>query len=321
MRELLREALRRLHAGQPVALAVTLESLGSTPVPTGARMALFGDGTLLGSVGGGPAEAEVQRLAPTLAPGTCARLRFRLDARSAAEAGMVCGGTQQMLVERLDDAGAATLARALERLEDARPCLLVTAWAGEGGPVAHRLEEAAVASAAELVETGLRAEFREPLRPPERLYIFGAGHVGRATAHLAASVGFCVVLVDDRPDFADPALHPGAAVVLAEDPARACARLPIGCQDFVLIVTRGHAQDREVLSCALRTQARFVGMIGSRRKRDAVLAALGGEGFSAAELERVHCPVGLAIAAKTAAEIAVSIVAQLISVRAGAADG
>ncbi|WP_051822223.1 XdhC family aldehyde oxidoreductase maturation factor [Desulfonatronum thiodismutans] len=157
----------------------------------------------------------------------------------------------------------------------------------------------------------------ELIRAKETVHLFGAGHVSREVALLAHRVDFRVEVHDDRSDFANPERFPMAdAVHVPENMGRAFEGRRIDENSYVVIVTRGHTHDMDVLAQALRTQAAYIGMIGSRRKRDAIYAALRGQGFSQDDLSGVHCPIGLDINAQTPAEIALSIVAELVKIRA-----
>jgi xanthine dehydrogenase accessory factor len=156
--------------------------------------------------------------------------------------------------------------------------------------------------------------YLEPITSPPLLIIVGAGHVGMALAALAAFVGFRVTLADDR----EMPLPPGLAqakLVKIDDYGRAFDGLNVGPQVFIVIATRGHHHDLEALAAALRTPASYVGLLGSVKKRAAMAKALGDMGFSRDSLVRVYTPVGLALGAVSPEEIAVSIVAQLISHR------
>lgn len=165
----------------------------------------------------------------------------------------------------------------------------------------------------------------EPFPRPFRIVFFGGGHVSRETATLALNVGFQNIVVEDRPEFAAPERFPGSATELLptlgeEDCARLLGALEPGPCDGVVIVTRGHSHDRDALAAALRTGAGYIGMIGSRSKRAAVYRALRKAGTPEEALAAVHSPIGLAIGAETPAEIAVSIVAELIAWRKGVCD-
>jgi len=157
--------------------------------------------------------------------------------------------------------------------------------------------------------------FIEPILPPASLYIFGAGHVSVNLYKVARSAGFDVTVVDDREAYANRERFPEAREVIAEDFDQAMARLDPAESAYIVIVTRGHRDDMRVLRWAVQTRARYVGMIGSRRKTIAIFKELQKEGLSADLFERVHAPVGLDIGAITPEEIAVAITAELIAIR------
>src|ERR1700730_11182212 len=157
--------------------------------------------------------------------------------------------------------------------------------------------------------------FVEPILPPASLYIFGAGHVSVSLSKVAKSAGFDVTVVDDRASYANRERFPDATEVIAEDFERALARLMPNESSYLVIVTRGHRDDMRVLRWAVQTSARYVGMIGSKRKTITIFRELTEEGIPAQLFERVHAPVGLDIGAITPEEIAVAITAELIAVR------
>ena len=160
--------------------------------------------------------------------------------------------------------------------------------------------------------------FVEPTFVPGTVFLFGAGHVSQQVADLAARVNFRTVVLDDREEFANPQRFPKAdQIVVPSSFEQAFAGLEIDSDSYVVIVTRGHLHDKTVLERALRTKAGYIGMIGSRRKRDMLYQALLSEGFTREDIDRVCCPIGLNIGGDTPEEIAVSIVAQLIKVRSG----
>jgi xanthine dehydrogenase accessory factor len=157
--------------------------------------------------------------------------------------------------------------------------------------------------------------FLEPVLPAAVLYIFGAGHVAHSLYRTAKDAGFDVTVIDDRETYANRERFPEAQEVIAEDFERAMARLDISESAYIVIVTRGHRDDMRVLRWAVGTKARYVGMIGSKRKTIAVFRELRREGLPAKLFERVHAPIGLDIGAVTPEEIAVSITAELIAER------
>lgn len=160
---------------------------------------------------------------------------------------------------------------------------------------------------------------------PFRVIIFGGGHVALELAKLAQGVDFPVTVLDDREEFANTERFPTAEVIvppgLGEDEATAClGSLRVGPRDGIVIVTRGHAHDRDVLAASLATGAGYIGMIGSRSKRTAVYNSMMEKGFSRERIDFVHSPIGIAIGADTPQEIAVSIAAELIQWRKKARD-
>jgi xanthine dehydrogenase accessory factor len=149
------------------------------------------------------------------------------------------------------------------------------------------------------------------------VFIFVAGHVSRELARVAAFAGFEWVVLDERDEFADARFFPDAGRVLVVPGfARAFDYIDVTPESYLVIVTRGHLDDQVVLEGALRTDAAYIGMIGSRRKRALIDQTLLQKGFSAADIARVCSPVGLPIGAETPEEIAISITAQLIAARA-----
>ncbi|RNC67535.1 MAG: dehydrogenase [Desulfuromonadales bacterium] len=162
---------------------------------------------------------------------------------------------------------------------------------------------------------GTMSVFIEPQGRRPLLIMFGAGHVGKAVTSLAHGCGFRVVVVDERPECADQALLPGADEIICSPVSDAFGRLNLDRESFVVIATPGHVHDFDAVRGCLATDAGFIGLLGSRRKRETLLATLEDEGFDPAQRGRVVTPVGLDIGAQTPEEIAVSIVGQLVKIR------
>ena len=169
-----------------------------------------------------------------------------------------------------------------------------------------------------LVCGGTLEIFVEPVLPPALLYIFGAGHVALELYKAARNAGFEVVVTDDRDTYANRGRFPDAREVIAEDFGRAMAGLTPSESSYMVIVTRGHHDDMRVLRWAVQTQARYIGMVGSKRKAITIYRTLVAEGLKPEFFDRVHSPVGLDIGAITPEEIAVSIMAEIIALRRGA---
>jgi xanthine dehydrogenase accessory factor len=155
----------------------------------------------------------------------------------------------------------------------------------------------------------------EPAGPASHLLIVGAGHVGRFLAAAASFAGFRVTVADDRPEFATREQVPEAEEVHLGECAELLGRLPVGAGTCIVITTTGFEKDFAAVRAALATPARYIGIIGSKRKREVLVQTLSAEGYAPNDIDRLTIPVGLAIGAETPAEIAVSIVAQLIQTR------
>jgi xanthine dehydrogenase accessory factor len=345
MKAIIDRAGRLLDENQVFVLATIVSRHGSTPRTAGVRMIVEAAGRTWGTIGGGLMEARVvEQAAAVLASQRPQIMVFDMRQIELADMDLICGGRLEVLLERIapgSDAAAAIgrwrdLQRAgesglfltvlhftAEKLDAVDHCLLQGAQTPSG---AHRLAPATIdeirrshAGAAGLrtLTIGEALVLVEPVCPVEVLHLFGAGHVAQPTARLAAFAGFRVWVADDRAAFANAARFPEAeAVRVLPSFDAALDGVAIDRRAFIVIVTRGHLHDRAVLAQALRTEACYIGMIGSRRKRDQIFRALRKQGVGEDELKRVHAPIGLDIGAETPAEIAFSIVAELIQVRA-----
>jgi len=160
--------------------------------------------------------------------------------------------------------------------------------------------------------------FVEPILPSPTLFIFGGGHIALCLAKMAKMASFKIVVIDDRTEFANPERFPEAEQTLVADFAQAFSQLGIDESSYIVIVTYAHTGDEVTLEGALKTRAKYIGMIGSRSKNELVYSHLRDKGISQELLDRVHAPIGLEINARTPEEIAVSILAQLIKVRRSA---
>ena len=159
--------------------------------------------------------------------------------------------------------------------------------------------------------------FIDILQPKEEVLIFGAGHIAVCVSKLAKMVGFRVVIIDDRKEFANQDRFPEADKIIIESIDKALQDIKITPSTYIIIVTRGHLQDQEVLASVIKSKAAYLGMIGSRKKNATVFQYLKEQGISEDELAKVHAPIGIDIKAQTSEEIAVSIIAEIIQVRRG----
>ena len=328
----LKDAITR---GESSVLFYIIASSGSTPRGAGAMMAAFENGAHCGTVGGGAVEAEcVRRAKAAFADKKGFTEDFNLAPNQTADIGMICGGRVRVCFQFLagGDLRAAKLLCAIctcfERDADA---WLITGLS-QGAVRAMDLYEAGrglligdVASEAEVLpllsgKATLRTEenplYVLPIQRAGLVYVFGGGHVSKELAPLLAHLSFRVAVYEDRAEFADPALFPGVQKTILAPYTEMAKRIEITERDAVVIMTRGHQSDFEVLAQALFSPAAYVGVIGSRHKIEATNRRLIEAGVPEAALARIHTPIGLAIKAETPAEIAVSIAAELILFRA-----
>ena len=316
MRDLVEEILRRSDLGEAVMVCVIVDTQGSTPQKAGATMLVMSNGQILGTLGGGCVEAEVRTTAlrmlvermqvaesvvepiavpvdePIAERGLL--LRFKLDNDYGWDDGLVCGGSMRIAMVMIDSANSARPWReALKKLEE---------------------REIATVNLNVADKDGEAYTFSHKMLPRAALVIAGAGHVAAALARVAAMLEFEITVIDDRADFSNTDRFPSAACIVGEIDVE-LRRINIDAQTFVVIVTRGHRHDTDALGAVIESKARYVGLIGSRRKILTILRELRTRGVSNEQLVRVHAPIGLAINAVTPGEIAVSIAAELVAVR------
>jgi xanthine dehydrogenase accessory factor len=313
MIDVLREAARAGAEGAAVALATVIRTGGSTPRHPGAKMIVAADGAITGTIGGGKIELEVAEVGASVAAGEGAR---RVTKHLGHDLAMCCGGSMDVWVEPLDAPRWKALAEAARRREARATCVLVTALDVVGGGGKDVLGDHPCLAARRPVVDGDR--LYEPVFPTPRLVLFGAGHVARAIAPLAATVGFELVVCDEDERFAAAERFPGARLVHTFDPRDLPAELgAFGAGDHVIILTRDHALDQAILEQLLaRRDLPYLGLIGSRGKLGRFRKRLEAKGIGGeADWARLRSPVGLDIGAETPEEIAVAVVAELVRAR------
>jgi xanthine dehydrogenase accessory factor len=333
-----------LGEGKPLVLASIVSRQGSAPRHIGTKIVISADGGSYGTIGGGMMEAKVVMEARAVhGSGKSRLIHFDLDNQDVNTFEMICGGKATVMLEYLgvtqdnieffrclQDAMAKGADGVLITLftdndptqADVSHCLLF----GDGRVAEQRHLEAEdmeilragvnATRSATTVRLKDRQALLEPLSRTKTLYCFGAGHVAVPTARIAALAGFRVIVVDDRAELASVERFPYATIHVVTDFDCALDGLNVDADSYIVIFTREHRYDRIVLEKALKTDAGYIGMIASRKKRDAIYEALLTEGVKRKDLERVHSPIGLDIGAETPEEIAVSIAAELIQERA-----
>lgn len=255
MWDLYREVLKACEENRPVALCTVIRARGSVPRHEAAKMLVYPDGQIRGTIGGGEMEARVIHEAlQALQEGHPRVVRYVLSDPKQGDPG-VCGGEVEIFIE--------------------------------------------------------------PLLPPPTILIIGAGHVGRALAHLAKWLGFRVLVSDDRPEFCTSEWIPDADGFLVGPPEEVLPGAPIHARTYVVLTTRNHPLDVRILPLILDTPAPYIGVIGSKRRWLLTAKVLREKGIPFEQLARVRSPVGLELNAETPEEIAVSIMAEIIAIRRG----
>ncbi|MGO4908202.1 XdhC family protein [Pseudorhodobacter sp. W20_MBD10_FR17] len=306
-------------AGRGAALATVIETWGSAPRPVGSQLAIAGDGAMMGSVSGGCVEAAVVDAAlACLESGVPRLLRFGVADEDAFAVGLACGGTIRVMVEPVGDTAGSVPPAVLVELVAARaakrPVAMLThleahshrLTSGVGDPLAERVAERMRSD-----RSGLEGDWFIGIHnPPLRMIIVGAVHIAQALVPMARACGYDPVVIDPRGAFGSAARFPGQSIV-QDWPDEAIAELALDARCAVVTLTHDSKLDDPALMAALASDAFYIGSLGSKRTHAKRHERLQAAGVSEDQIARIHAPVGLAISAKSPAEIAVSIMAQV----------
>lgn len=338
------KAVQLLENKKSFALAVIIADEGSTPRGEGSKMIITED-EIIATIGGGLLEAQIietarTRTIPEKSAEICA---VDMYAKADATPDMICGGACEVLVAYIDgnDENMLNVFRAAyEADKSGKKSWIFYIFDGNEGTVhpftcCVNIDGAEVVGEFEENEHFSREMLKNPVRvavhgdfvdgwritvhdinPHGRMYIFGGGHVSFEVAKLASHLGYPVTVIDDREEYANPERFPECDTVAIES-FPDMPDFPTDERSYILIITRGHAHDKTVLKWALNKPCLYLGMIGSKTKRDALYLSLEKEGYSMEKMRQVKCPIGLSIGAETPAEIAVSIMAEVIAVTKG----
>ncbi len=349
MKNIHRQLLESVKSGEKIVLATVIRSSGSTPQKPGSSALISEKGVVAGTVGGGKLEGEVQEIAQhVLISGISNQYYFNLDSEQGAE-GAICGGEAEVLVDANPGASGQALqklgvslsqrkggymttvisknpnnGRSIERywisseIPYSKPAGLdLEIWSsiseylsGNPGP---GFVEILVSSEAEERKWSV---FLEPLKPMPHLVIAGAGHVGKAVAHLGALLDFEITVIDDRVEFANRGNIPDADQFIVDNIGFSMQQLKTGPDTYIVIVTRGHDHDGEALKPCIGSPAAYIGMIGSKHKVAIMKTQFIENAWATVEQwSRIHTPIGIPIGSKSVQEIAISIAAELVKVR------
>ena len=310
-------ALEWYRTGRKAVLATVLETWGSAPRQPGSQLAISGEGQIMGSVSGGCVEgAVVTEALEAMEDGQSRILTFGVSDETAFAVGLACGGTIRVLVEPVGKALPEDLLADLVAARAAKHpvayAVHLESWArsllrpGQDGAADLRLRS----DKAGVEEDG---RFIAPHNPPLRLIVVGAVHIAQPLVAMARMCGYAPTLIDPRDTFGAAERFPGETI-LDDWPDDALAALAPDSRTAIVTLTHDPKLDDPAIRLALRSGAFYLGSLGSKKTHAKRVERLQGEGFSEAEIARIHAPVGLDIGAKTPAEIAVSILGQITQI-------
>lgn len=324
--EVLRQGLRWQEQGQRVAIATVIASWGSAPRPIGAKLAVAENGAFAGSVSGGCVEnAVITAALECIADGTPRLLDYAGDAKFPWEVGLPCGGSIRVFVEpfsskftaALDASSRGQIIALITNLATGAHAQM-TEQAGSGDPkimsqAREILPESSSAWRTELIAAEGGDLFIDVHRPTLRLLIIGATHLAQSLSSMAALYGYDVTIIDPRAAYLTAARF-AAKKLLPEAPGAAVAGLQPDAATAVIAVSHDPKIDDPALIEALRSEAFYIGALGSRKAHEARRVRLRDAGFDDAALARIHGPVGLNIGAVSPPEIAGAILAQMTQI-------
>jgi xanthine dehydrogenase accessory factor len=350
MRDLIPEMLRWYDAGERFALATVVATTASAPLPPGTTMAVSAGGTVLGSVSGGCVESAIYELAgEVIRSGEPQQAGYGYSDVEALAASLTCGGRIEVLVRPVDSALCPEFAEVARSITAGEPVATATVlgtsparlgaqrvvWpdraAGTLG--SSTLDDAVTADVRGMLSAGATgtlhygpdgerrsdafAVFVTSHAPPPRMLVFGAIDFAAAVAHMGRFLGYRVTVCDARDVFATPQRLPAAHEVIVDWPHRYLARATVGESTAICVLTHDPKFDVPLLAAALRTEAGFIGVLGSRRTQLDRIDQLRAAGVTDEQLTRLSAPVGLDLGARTPEETAVSIAAEIIARRYG----
>ncbi|MFO7630916.1 MAG: XdhC/CoxI family protein [Caldilinea sp.] len=349
MRELLPTIDRWRSEGKRVALATVVRIYGSAPLPLGSKMAISSAGEMTGSVSGGCVEAAVVQEALAILPfGQPALLTYGIADELAQSVGLACGGTIQVFVEQIEKQAPVSTYQHFEQAARAGELVaMATVLTGPAigakllifpngetvGSLGERTAEEAAIQRAPFFFAALQSErltvetasgpvdiFIDVQPPQPRLWIVGAVHIAVALVTYAKALGFRTIVLDPRTAFAAPERFAHADELIARWPGDALVEADLDESACVVVLTHDEKIDNPALAAALRSPARYVGALGSRKTHAKRVAALKDLGVDDAQIVRIHAPIGLNIGARRPEEIALAIMAEIVAANGKSGD-
>lgn len=315
--------------GKGVAIATVISTWGSAPRPTGSQIAINEDSDFVGSVSGGCIEGAVIHTGlDVLASGKPELIEFGVSNSEAWEVGLACGGTIRIYVAPLDDERAALYQKLQTARVAKKSAVYVSSLTTHSDQLVFAGEPAASPALAQAIDSAIHSDraqtqdlgdetfFVNPFNPPLRMFVIGAVHIAQPLVKMASEAGYDVMVIDPREAFATPARF--ASITLSHAwPDEALGEAKPDLRSAVVTLSHDPKIDDPALTTALGTNCFYIGSLGSKKTHAARLDRLKKEGFSEDDLARIHGPVGLSIGAKSPAEIAISILAEITNVLRG----
>ena len=320
-----------LKSGIEMVLVTVVASSGATPRGAGAHMIVTEEGRIWGTIGGGAVEYRSEQMAKqVLKEKNSFGHDFSLTKDDIQNLGMICGGAVRVFfhyIKANDEKNIALAKKALALCEADEDVWMISDIEKGGALTLYNREEGFVGDKAEwiipylgsqpkLIKESGKEVYTEQIFSSGKVYVFGCGHVSQELVPVLSHVGFRCVAMDDREEFANEKLFPTAEKVMLIDFENIKDYVKIKENDYVCVMTRGHAYDTTVQAQILRTPACYIGVIGSASKKAGVYKKLYEMGFTEADTDRITSPIGLSIKAETPEEIAISIAGQMIMHRA-----
>jgi xanthine dehydrogenase accessory factor len=350
VREVIKEAVRLSKEGQAYVLATVVHTRGSTPQKPGAKLLVRSDGSGVGTLGGGCVEGDIWFAAKEALRDRSGPVfrDYLLNEDIAARDGLVCGGSMYFYIDPVTDPNTKkSLVEEIDRAHEGGPPVALAYVVNAVSPgiqigahllVRHdgstvgtlgdpAMDRQSEQEARALMPLGMTTFFLskagdsvyvEGFTSPATLILMGGGHVNRCVARFGKALGFRILVMDDRPEFANKERFPEAEEVAVISYDRGLEPFHVSYNTAVIVATRGHQYDDMALEVAARSSARYVGLIGSKRKTILIFEQLLKREIPVERLKEIHAPIGLDIGGRTPEEIAVSILAEILSDRYGA---
>jgi len=348
MNNIFKNAIDELRNGNPIVISTVVQTKGSTPQKPGAKLLVKSDGSGIGTLGGGCVEGDIWFESTQLLNNneTPKYRDYVLNEELAAEDGLICGGTMYFLIDpiysskqflpianEINDAlngkGSVSLATLISSNNNQHigKKMLIREDGSTIGTLGNTTinKDAINRSKAVMIHGTYEyilspsgeQYFLEGFTNPPTIILCGGGHVSKAISSLASTLGFKITITDDRKEFANSKRFPEATNIHLGKPENILKEININRNNFIIIATRGHRYDNTALKAAIDTNAHYIGLLGSKRKTILIYKELLQLGYDLSRIKEIHAPIGLDINATSPAEIAVSIISEILMVRDG----